>query len=138
MNERLDPLAEPEGYGQRRHPVPAGRQFAPGRAKADKDDTRCDVVVGKTRCKEERRYIWSVGCMREHTCQVDLCAGHAIEVSAMPRGTCTQCGGEMLVIRKERADGVVISELSPADVARLVAEKQAAVQQAFGQIGIKQ
>lgn len=131
MNERPDPLAEPEGYGSRvpdslKHLVVGhgrvaevgpsmnatlGAGVTPGvNPTGGNDDELCSWYTPPSgdRCGEEREWQLIAGDRAEHVCHLDLCDKHLHVVASQPRFWCTQCRQDM---RLEKVGAVVDGEI---------------------------
>lgn len=72
---RPDPLAPPEGYGQR---APAGEVAGPWAAEPDL------TVCNMDGCKAPPVAVLSMGCQNEHVFEASYCGAHAMMVNQMP------------------------------------------------------
>jgi hypothetical protein len=100
-----DPLAPPEGYGER----PAGN----GPVTPGNDDGKCDVHeagplaffgVPPVRCARPAVVRVWIACPHEHIGFVDLCPGHQYVTAGLPAcGRCKAAGESsvMAILRRE-------------------------------------
>jgi hypothetical protein len=97
--ERPDPLAEPEGYGQR--PGPAGGVIRDG---------RCTMGAGEGRCPLPKvMTLWYGGEGCEHVGPMDYCDAHGRAVLNAFSHVCGECqeAGRRMPVRLLKAEGAV-------------------------------
>lgn len=93
-----DPLAPPEGYGER---APAGQSAGPWATEPDL--TCCNMAP----CRQPPWTIWSLACENEHVFEAAYCQSHAMQIQPL-RLTCSAryrgkpgltCGARLVVAR---------------------------------------